>query len=345
MIVRKAEIQLELQDYIDGPPITPREMHRQACVADDATINAWRDTWIANVTANKAKYGSFGDNSIGKLFGLFRNLPVIVAGSGPSLKYNAAKLKDRGRMGLVSCLHNFHFMEDLGANVDLYVSLDAGPVTVEEVSEGGSKTPEEYWEISKDRTLACFHGTDPKLLEKWQGKVLFFNAPVPDEIFRETTDALEQFSTYVSTGGNVLGASTYISKVFLGANPIIFVGADFSFGYDVSTKTGKPKFHSWDSKYDIGIGNAVRVTDIFGNKVKTWPSYQNFKLWFDYITIQVPGLWINATEGGIFGAYPHGNIRQVTQMTLAQVFEMYSVSDMFRGQALTPGIKDQRVCF
>ncbi len=131
----------------------------------------------------------------------------------------------------------------------------------------------------------------------------------------------------------------------MGANPIVFIGADFSFGYERSSQTGNPKFHSWDSKYDASLGNFLITTDVFGNKVKTWPSYMNFKCFYDRTVIDVPGIWINATEGGIFGAYPDGNIRSLMQMTLDQVFEMYNVSDKFEGQALRPHEVDKRVCY
>ena len=60
------------------------------------------------------KYGNFSDYSLGKLFGYAHHKPVVIAGSGPSLKVNAMDLKDRRDITVVSCLHNFHFMEDIG---------------------------------------------------------------------------------------------------------------------------------------------------------------------------------------------------------------------------------------
>ncbi len=344
-IVRKQEVQLEFQPYIPHAPLSTGQMYSNACGADTVTCNAWRDTWISNAKANKERFGSFADNSVGQLFGLFRNKPVIVAGSGPSLKHNASKLKDRGQIGLVSCLHNFHYMEDLGANVDLYVSLDAGPITITEVSEGGSRTPEEYWALTKDRTLAAFIGTDPELLKKWQGKVLFYRCPIPDEHIENAFEEVESFHTYVSCGGNVLGSCFYIAKCFLGGNPIVFIGADFSFGYDVSSATGHLQFHPWHSQYDKGIGNVMAAVDVFGNRVKTWPSYWAFKNFFDRTVIEVPGIYINATEGGIFGAYPDGNVCQLLQMTLDDVYRMYNISDNFKGQATQPSVRDKRICF
>lgn len=344
-VVRKTEIQLEFQDYIDGPPIPTQQLYQQACSADQVTCDAWRETWITNAKANKARFGSFAENSVGQLYGLFRNQPVIVAGSGPSLKFNAHLLKERGQMGLVSCLHNFHYLEDLEANVDLYVSLDAGPVTIEEVSEGGKRSPEEYWALTKDKTLACFIGTDPKLLEKWQGKVLFYRCPIPDDHIERSFEEIEPFYTVVSCGGNVLGSCVYIARSFLGGCPIVFVGADFSFSYEASDKTGQLKFHAWDSKYDQGVGVCMRVTDIFGNKVKTWPSYWSFKCFFDRTVVDHPAMWINATEGGIFGAYKEGNIKQLHQMKLADVIKLYSFSDFFKGQCLNPQVVDRRLAW
>lgn len=344
-VVRTQEVQLEYQGYIDSPPITTGQMYQQACASDKVTCDAWRDVWLKNAKANKERFGSFCDNSIGQLYGLFRNQPVIIAGSGPSLKYNIHQLKNRGKAGLVSCLHNFHFMEDAGAAPDLYVSLDAGPVTIEEVSEGGTKTPEEYWELTKGRTLACFIGTDPKLLEKWQGKVLFYRCPIPDPQIETFFEELESFHAYVSCGGNVLGSCMYIARCYLGGCPIIFIGADFSFSQEASKKTGHLQFHPWDSKYDQGIGQVMRVCDVFGNLVKTWPSYWSFKNFFDRTVIEHPAMWINATEGGIFGAYREGNIKQLHQMKLEDVLKMYQFPDNFEGQALRPHISDKRIAW
>ena len=235
---------------------------------------------------------------------------------------------------MVSCLHNFHYLEDRGVKVDYYVSLDAGPVTVEEVSEGGEKTPEEYWELTKDRTLIAFIGTHPELLKRWQGKVYFYNALIPDDEYRQKVDEIEPFRLWVSNGGNVFGACLYIAKAIMGAGAIVFTGADFSFGYD-------DKFHSWDSKYDAVKGRCISATDIFGNRVSTWQSYSNFKAWFDWVCERVPGIFINASEGGTLGAYPNGNLRSIQVMDLSKVIEMYSMSEKLEKQMLSPELDER----
>lgn len=335
---RKVEIDLEYQNYIENAPVSPQQLYSQACSNDTVTVDSWRHTWIRNITENHKNYGPFKDKSIGIFFNINKHRPTIIAGSGPSLKYNGMHLKDRGDITLVSCLHNFHFMEDNNANVDFYVTLDSGEVTVEEVYEGGTKTPEEYWALTKNRKLIAYTGTSPALLAKWQGEIYFYNCPIPQEEIMKEIEAVEQFHCYLSTGGNVLGACLYFAKAFLGSNPIAFVGADFSFSY------GK-KFHAWDSKYDKSLGYVIKMVDVFGNKCLSWQSYANFKAWFDYIVTKVPGLYVNCTEGGCFGSYNEGNIMHVKQQPLKGFLETYNLNELLRDQAETPEKAEKRILF
>ena len=123
------------------------------------------------------------------------------------------------------------------------------------------------------------------------------------------------FSLFFNTGGNALGGCYYMARAILGACPVAFVGADFSF-------SEKNKFHAWDSPYDKMFSGLLPVTNIFGNRVFTWQSYYNFSKWFEYMAIGGkggnPSLFYNCTEGGILGAYPQGNVRQIIQMPLSQ---------------------------
>ena len=331
---------------IPQAPESPQQLRGRATGADDVTVRTWRETWLSNIRANKERFGSFADHSCGKYFQAYKYQPVICAGSGPSLKQNAAKLRDRKGLCLVSCLHNFHYFEDLDLEPEFYVSLDAGPVTIEEVTEGGTKTEEEYWERTKDRTLVAYIGTDPKLLERWRGDICFFNAPLPDLQLAREIDEIEKFNVFLSNGGNVLGGAVYFSKGILGASSIIFLGADFSFGYpDFDGDEPTQRFHSWKSKYDKKMGHTMRVTDIYGNKVHTWPSYYNFKAFFDWLAQQVPGEWINATEGGILGAYPQGNIAQFKYMDLDDVYRYFQNSFELEEQVLNPSTDVKKILY
>lgn len=329
MGLRKAEILLSYQNVIQEPPVAPKQLYMQAASNDDTTINAWKAIWLKNIKDNHEKYGPFENKSIGQLYESFKLGPCIVAGSGPSLKVNGELLKEKHGIPLISCLHNFHFFEDQGVEVNFYVTLDAGEVTIEEVYEGGTHEEQWYWDRSKDKTLLAYIGSSPRLLEKWQGKILFFNAPIPEKDIMAEIEAIETFNCYVSNGGNVLGACLYIAKGFLGCPTICFVGADFSFSYT-------HKFHAWDSKYDANLGRIIHAVDVYGNRVPTWQSYLNFKSWFDRISLIEPGIYINATEGGLLGAYREGNIAQIQQMQLKVFLDMFSRHRHLKEQAESP---------
>tara|TARA_R110000796_G_scaffold187266_1_gene304169 strand:- start:1641 stop:2681 length:1041 start_codon:yes stop_codon:yes gene_type:complete len=346
-MVRKAEVILDYQNYIDRPPIASDQLLSTACSNDSITIKSWFDIWVANAKANHEYLGSFKDNSVGLLFGKNKYGVSICAGSGPSLGYNADVLKNRKDVPLVSCLHNFHFFEDKGIAPDYYVSLDAGEVVLEEVSEGGKKTPEEYWALTKDRNLIAYIGSNPELLKKWQGKVYVYNAPVPDKRYLDAIKDIEQFSLYLGNGGNVLGACLYFSKAILGVHRVAMVGADFSFGYD------HKHFHPWDSKYDDKLGNFIPQTDVFGIKVPTWPSYRNFKFWFEHISLKIPdpkgrfsSNWlVNCSEGGCLGSYPEGNLRSITQLALSDFLSELNMCEDIRQCVEDPSKDERRLLF
>lgn len=336
--MRVAELNLEFSPYITEAPTAPKAMYDQACSNDGPTIASWREQWLRQFKANHESFGPFADKGIGKLFGIHQGKTAIVAGSGPSLAYNGSLLQRKGGAVIVSALHNFHFFEDNEVDVDFYVTLDAGEVTIEEISEGGKHDAEWYWERTKGKTLIAYCASYPELLRKWQGNIYFFNCPIPDLALMAEIDQIEKFNTYLSSGGCVLGACLYFAKGVLGCAMTAFVGADFSFSYS-------SKFHGWNSKYDKEVGNCMRVTDIYGIPVKTWPSYHNFKVWFDWVASTVPGVYLNCTEGGTFGAYNSGNILAVRQMELKQLVEILNMNEHLRDQCLRPSESERKVLF
>jgi hypothetical protein len=333
--MRVEEIICELQPYIPCPPVAVQQLRKNATAQDDSTIKMWEKTWLANIVQNKKRFGTFAENGVGVLWNKFQNLPCVVAGSGPSLAKNGHLLANRGNIPLVSCLHNFHYFVEKGVPVDYWVTLDAGDITIEEVSEGGVFDEEAYWKATEGQTLLAFIGSSPRLLEKWRGRILFFTAPLPDLGLMKKIDDIEDFRTGLSTGGNVLGACTYVAKAIFGCYTLAFVGADFCFSY-------KHKFHGWDSKYDADLGAYIRTVDIYGNSVLTWASYYGFKQWFDWLSMAVSGIYINCTEGGTFGAYREGNIMSVIQMELAKFLDMTSLSRHVENQCKDPS-KAERV--
>jgi len=334
------EMVLELSNTIERPPMPPSQMYSSCTSSDEITVRSWEDKWLDYQLEN-AKSHDFSANSVLSLLGDQEYKPVIVAGSGPSLKKNALDLKARtikapdgtdieltGRGGLkiVSCLHNFNYMEDndIMTENDLYITLDSGEIVIKEVYEGGKHPPEWYWERTKDRTLCAYTGTHPGLISKWRGKILWFAMPPQSEKIMKGLEGVVDFKKVppFSVGGCVAGAAMYLSRVILNCGVVIYIGMDFAFDY-------AHKFHSWDSQYDAKFQGVSPKVDIFGNRVWTWPSYYGFKLWFDFVACGGLGgngqLWINCTEGGLLGAYPDGNIKQIIQMDLKTALHIFNI--------------------
>ena len=319
---KSVEMTLEYQGVIDGPPCRAQDLYSKACGNDNITITSWQKTWLDNVRENAAKYDFF-EHSVMQDFKKFEYHPAIVAGSGPSLKKNVAELlKKPDGIPLVSCLHNFGYFEDLGLNVEYYMNLDAGDVTIPEVSQGGTKPEQFYWDLTKDRTLCTSVCANPKLIEKWQGRILFFNSMVPSQEYIAEYQKITKFMLTYNVGGNTLGAALYHARAVLGCMPIAFVGADFAFDY---TK----KFHPFETPYDDQFSGVIPCTDVFGNRVYAWNSYHNFKSIFEYYALGghlgVQPLFVNCTEGGILGAFDQGNMKQIIQMKLKDFLHTYCV--------------------
>jgi hypothetical protein len=323
---RSVEMDLKFQEYIPFPPVQNKEhLYSRACGNDHITVTSWFDQWISQLKANSQIY-DFKKLSVMNEYTKNALKPCIIAGSGPSLKKNVKELSNnKGDMCLVSCLHNFAFFEDNNVKPDYYLNLDAGDITISELAEGGKEKPDYYWEKTKDFTLVTVVNSHPELLNKWQGEILFFNVIVPDQTYIDKMKEITDFNVVFNVGGNALGACLYFAKAILGSNPIAFIGADFCFSYN-------KKFHSWDSPYDQKYAGLTPWTDIFGNRVYSWASYINFKCWFDYIVLggkgNNPGIYINCTEGGILGAYPEGNIRQIQQWSLSEFLFSYNSHKM-----------------
>lgn len=321
-MLRTINIDLLYQNLIEGPPAREGDLHQRSCSADDTTIQFWREIWIKNYEATIKRFGDLGEKSIGKLFNKNRFKPAIVCGSGPSLKHSIEALKDNKKLSdpllTISCLHNFGYFEDEGCHADYYVSVDSGKIVLDDVEEGRQGEKGSYWDKTKGKNLIACVLTDPEVFEKWQGEIYLYNCLIPDMPLREKFDGIQRFAHFISTGGNAGGACFYIAKSIFGSDPIHLVGMDFCFDHDNT-------FHSYKTHYD-NIGQYVMWPDVFGIKRKTWMSYLNFKFWFDWVACNIPGRYINCSEG-LLGAYLEGNIKQFQYMTLAHALLPYQMTE------------------
>ncbi len=307
-----------------------------------ATLDYWGETWLANTRANKERFGHFAGASMGKLWGVLKNQPAIVVGAGPSLRKNVHELKRAKEQGIkiLACLHSFSFLIDNGIEPDYFVSIDAAPEVVDLITRGGKMPPSCYLELSRKFTLLAATISHPKLFDEWKGNVLFGHCLSGSLEFDNKSKEIESFNMNLSTGGNVLGACFYIAKSIMGANPIVFVGADMAYAPD-------GEFYAAGHTYDYEHFDAgdVVAKDIHGTDVRTHRAFFNFKTWFDSICRRVPGIYINATEGGILGAYEQGNLACYQYMSLQKVLHMYRIHELTVMQCEEPHLLNKSAVF
>jgi hypothetical protein len=89
----------------------------------------------------------------------------------------------------------------------------------------------------------------------------------------------------------------------------------------------------------------MRVRDVYGIPVYTWRSYHNFKGWFEYIAMTVPGIYYNCSEGGTLGAYPDGNIRSLLQVPLSTFISQMNIFEEIEEQAKNPKTEIKKLLF
>ena len=304
---------LAYQPYVTQGPMSKEQMWSQACSADGVTTNAWSDIWMDHIKRNVKENGA-DEKMVSDMYGAHAYKPALCVAAGPSLKRNFHVVKALPEaLPVISCLHSFHKFVDSDTRCDAFVTLDAGDVVIKEVTEGGTKSEDYYWDATKERTLVAGLVSPPELIKKWKGPVKFFNATIPDEKFMKELPLATKNRWVYSVGGNTFGACMYHAAWRWGCRELALIGADFAFDY-------MHKFHAWDSAYDKQFQGVIPCVDCWGNRVYSWQSYQNFRFWTEF---QCQGgqsghkvRIVNCTEGGTLGAYPHGNVMWVEQMTL-----------------------------
>lgn len=322
---------LQVQPYIEAIPTGMNAAWSAATRNDSVTVESWFEQWISQAKEN-VKNHDMSANSVMNLHGAAAGKPVILMGAGPSLAKNWKELvgdgeKSIGRkdIKIVTNVHNFPFCEDrnLMTSDDYYVILDAGDICLKEMYEGGVHDAEWYWERTTNRTLIACHVTHPEFIAKWRGPIYWYMTPcASQQLAEEITKLLDVTKIPAfNVGGNVMGSALYFARAILGCSVPIFMGMDLCFSYD-------RKFHPWECWYNSKFSGVMPWTDIYGNRVYTWQSYFGFKNWFDFMACGGTGnnsqLWINATEGGILGAYPEGNIKQIIQLDLKTALSMFN---------------------
>ncbi len=257
-----------------------------------ATSLRFNDLWKQNFQANR--------NAIQKNPGVialarkFKEVPAIIVGAGPSLDKNINLLgRAQGHSMILASDASLKPLLLQGILPSMVISLDPQE-EVAKFFQGVSH---------RGMTLIAPSIIHPRVLDLWEGNVIFFHKHAPDiPVLVEIANQIPAIGR-LTPGGSVLSIG-YDLAFQSGANPIIFTGQDLSYP--------KKKTHSRDSEDEnIGLSdtiekqreNIVYETDVNGRSLPTLKSMSVSKQWFDwaFTTWKRPGptTIINSSEAGI----------------------------------------------
>ncbi len=156
---------------------------------------------------------------------------------------------------------------------------------------------------TRGMTLVAPSIIHPKVLDLWEGDVVFYSKFAPD--IQTLTEIQKQAPHlgHLTPGGTVLSIA-YDLAFQMGANPILFVGQDLSYPRKkIYSKGGENADENLETTFQRQQENMVLETDIHGRTLPTLKAMSVSKQWFDwaFTTWQREGPVdiINCSEAGI----------------------------------------------
>lgn len=229
---------------------------------------------------------------LSSLKGKCRGVPAVIVSNGPSLDRSIPLLKEIQGKCLMICSESAIVpLTKHGIQPDILAVLE--------------RTKENYLyhfknqNYSADISLFALAMADPRIFSSFAGE------KVP--IFRQGEELNCWFNRHLGDG-NGLNAGSSVAHLavsialYLGADPIIFVGQDFAYGPGNATH-GKDAFVSEENKRQINDAiHAIPTVYVEGNSGEMIPSNQlwvNFRIGMENIIAASPEHhFYNATEGG-----------------------------------------------
>lgn len=247
------------------------------------TISAFGDAFLSNTISN-LKYIS-NSNPINKLENVYLNEPAIIVSAGPSLIKNIDELKGINNALILSG----------GRTIESLLTRNISPTClgVTDPGEVSYKLVENC--IDKVKVPLIFSDmTNEKVVSSHKGEKFFYT--ISDLISRA-------FKQKIPTlyGGGSIAHSLINLAIYMGCNPIIFIGQDLAY----TDEKNHASFcrNSWDSEetnvHNDSYGRDIYVKDVNGNLVRTSMTLNDFRVSIENIIKKYPNIkFINATEGG-----------------------------------------------
>jgi len=224
---------------------------------------------------------------IQQLRDLVPTLPAVLVAAGPSLEKNVHHLHSaKGRAVIICADTALRFLLVRGIVPDFVVSADPQDETYQKY---------EGVDIPSQVSLVFHPATNPQIVKHFPGKKFVFDCSIPAyqwlQRFWSSKGTLEQETMcQVHVGFNL--------AEWLGCQKIILVGQDLS--YSNEGMHAKGSSYLSPSDFDLVKSRSRWVKDIFGQSVRTEPTFLNYKAIFEKKIARFSGYIVNATEGGLF---------------------------------------------
>jgi hypothetical protein len=237
-------------------------------------------TYFRNAVANFA-YAC--DPVVGRLYGKFPNVPLVLVSAGPSLDRNIHQLENmESRCFILAVDTALKPLRAAGVTPHAVVMADPSRLNANHVIGA----------MPAGTFLIAEQGVDPAGLAAATKRFLFSVGIFPDSLFHE----FDMPRMPVEVWGSVATAALNLACAF-GCNPIIVAGQDFAYSWDrdYASHTIYDGNH-----FDSRSTQWLRVPDVWGRLV---PTTENLIAYRDYFVRRFRAFsgirFINATEGGI----------------------------------------------
>jgi hypothetical protein len=223
------------------------------------------------------------DPDAGRLFGRFRDIPLVIVSAGPSLDRNINELRGMEDRCFILAVDTA-LRPLLAAGVMPHAVMIADPTELNATHIAGVM-PESVYLIAEQAVhISAFQAAAKRFVF---GLGLF-----PDSLFAKFGLPKSCLGAWGSVATTALDFACRT-----GANPIIFTGQDFAYSWD-RDYASHTIFHG--RTFVVTQAPTVPGRDIFGNEVRTTENFIGYRDYFVRRIKQSPGVhFINATEGGI----------------------------------------------
>ena len=224
-----------------------------------------------------------GDADAGRLFGRFRNIPLVLVSAGPSLDRNIGQLRDRQDRCFI-----------LSVDTALRPLLAAGITPHAVITEDPSELNAQHvvGAIPESVYLIAEQAVHRSALDAATRRFVFGLGLFPDSLFSKFGFGKSSLDAWGSVATTALDLACR-----MGANPIVFAGQDFAYSWyrDYASNT----IYHGNPFYPERSGTE-QADDIFGNTAHTTENMIAYRDYFVRRMKQESGVrFINATEGGI----------------------------------------------